>query len=116
MKALQNIAIIVLIALIVTVIPGGGTTRDTVMTAISMAFLAGIGWFVYRAHREYPNMVSALSEGWRAVHWGSIGLLAFLVAANSKMFSTGAGTLLWIGLLVLAITGLFQAYRQSQTY
>jgi hypothetical protein len=116
MKALQNIAIIVLIALIITVVPGGGTTRDTVMTAISMAFLAGIGWFVYLAHREYPNMVSSLSEGWRAVHWGSLGVMAFLIAAFSKMWGTGAGTLLWIGLLVLAITGLFQAFRQSQTY
>jgi hypothetical protein len=116
MKALQNIAIIVLIALIITVVPGGGTGRDTVMTAISMGFLAGIGWFVYVAHREYPNMVNSLSEGWRAVHWGSLGMIAFLVAAYTKLWETGAGTLLWIGLLVLAITGLFQAFRQSQTY
>lgn len=116
MTVIRNIAIIVLIALVLTLLPGGSTTTATVLGAISMAFLAGIGWFVYIAHREFPMMVSSLSEGWRAVHWGSLGVIAFLIAGFTKMWDSGAGTLLWIGLLVLAITGLFQAYRQSQTY
>ena len=113
---LRNIAIILLIALVLTVVPGGSATTDAILTAITMAFLAGIGWFVYVGHRENPAMVSSLSDGWRAVHWGAIGLIAFLIAGYTQMWDTGAGTLLWIGLLVLAVAGLFQAFRQSQTY
>ena len=116
MKVLRNVAIIVLIALAITVLPAGDAATTTVLTAITMAFLGGIGWFVYVAHRENPMMTSSLSEGWRAIHWGSLGLIAFLIAGYNQLWETGAGTLLWIGLMVLAVTGLFQAFRQSQAY
>lgn len=116
MKFARNFAMIALLALVITVVPGGDATRDTALTALRMAFLGGIGWFVYRAHRENPMMVSSLAEGWRAVHWGSLGLIAYLIAGYNQMWSTGTGTLLWIGLMAVSVVALFQVFRQAQTY
>jgi hypothetical protein len=116
MQFARNFAIIALVALAITVIPGGDATRDTALTALRMAFLGGIGWFVYRAHRENSMMISGLTEGWRAVHWGALGLIAYLIAGYNQMWSSGAGSLLWIALLVVSVAALFQVFRQAQTY
>jgi len=115
MKVLQNVTIIVLIALAITVFPAGDAAATTVLTAITMAFLGGIGWFVYVAHRENPMMISSLSEGWRAIHWGSLGLIAFLIAGYNQLWETGAGTLLWIGLIVIIAIAAFLLMRRRKT-
>lgn len=112
----RNFAIIALIALLLTVLPGGGDATNTVLLALSMCFLASLAYFVWRAHKENPMMIDSLSEGWRAMHWAAIGTLAFLVAGIDEMFDSGAGTLLWIALFAGSIFALVRVFQEARSY
>ena len=112
MQLARNLGILALIALALTVIPGGDNATSTVLAALSMAFLATIAWFAYRLHRENGLAIMTLSDGWRAILYGSLGVMALLVAGADEMFSSGGGTLAWIGLMVLAVLGLVNVVRE----
>jgi hypothetical protein len=112
----RNLAILAVIALALTVLPGADEATDAVLTAIQMLFLASLAYFVWRAYKERPMMLDSLSEGWRAAQWGALGVLAFIVAGTDEMFSSGAGTLLWIAMVVGSVFTLVRAYQESQTY
>jgi len=108
-------AIVALVALALTVLPGGGTVTDTVLTALSMGFLATLGWFAYRTHRDNGLAIMSLTDGWRAVLYGSLGLVALLIAGADEMFDSGGGTLLWIAGIALAVFGLVSVVREARS-
>lgn len=116
MQLARNIGILALVALAVTVLPGGNTATSTVLGALTMAFLASLAWFVWVSHRENQMTIDALTDGWRALLYGAIGLLVFLVAGADEMFATGAGTLAWIGLFGLSIFALLRVFQESRAY
>lgn len=116
MPLARNVGIMALIALGLTVLPGGGVATSTVLGALTMAFLASLAWFVWVAHKENLLTLDALSEGWRALHFAAIGMLVFLVAGADEMFATGVGTLAWIGLFGLSLFALFRVLQESRAY
>ena len=116
MQMARNLAILAVIALAITVLPGGDDATDTVLTAIQMLFLASLAYFVWRAYKENPMLIDSLSERWRAVAWGAIGILAFLVAGTDEMFNSGAGTLLWLALLIGSVFALVRVVQEARSY
>ena len=52
MQTARNVAIILGLAALVTLAPGGLTARDTVSNIITVIFLAGLGFFAYRMYME----------------------------------------------------------------
>ena len=52
MRTLRNVAIVMLLALLVAFVPGGGNAATTILAAISMAFLAAIAWALFVFSRE----------------------------------------------------------------
>ncbi len=107
---------IALIALAITVIPGGDNATETVFTALTMGFLVAIAFFVYRLHQENQLSIYTLSDRWRAVLYGAIGGLALMVAGADEMLETGLGTLAWIAVIALSIYGLVLVYREARSY
>ena len=116
MRTLRNIAIILAAAAVVDLVPGGGNAADTILTALTVGFLWALGFFVYRLFRENQMTLATLSETRRAVLFGGVGLIALLIAGSPKMFSTGTGTLLWIGLLGLAIFAIVRVWIDANKY
>ena len=116
MRMARNLGILAVIALAITVLPGGDNATSTALTALTMAFLASFAYAIWRGHKENPMMFAALSEGWRAVHWGALGVLAFVVAGTDEMFATGAGTLLWLALLIGSVLALLRVYQEAVSY
>ena len=100
------------IALGLTVLPGGDTATNTVLAGLSMVFLATIAWFVYTTHRENGLAIATLTDGWRATLYGGLGIIALLIASADELFATGLGTLAWISLMVLAIFMLVSVVRE----
>ena len=92
MQTARNVAIIALLALGVYAIPGGGTAADTALTALTMGFLAAIGFFVYRLYRENQLTLMTLTDARRAVLYGAFGVVALMVAGTDELLSSGAGT------------------------
>jgi hypothetical protein len=114
-RAARNVAIIMLLALIVAFLPGGGNLADALLTALTMGLLAGIAWVVYTFSRERQLTLATLSDGRRAVLYGAVGLIALLIAGNEKMFDTGGGTLLWILLLAIAVAAIWRVWMEANS-
>src|SRR5262245_46774179 len=99
LKVARNVVIVMLLALVVAFVPAGGNLAATILTAITMCFLAGISWVLYRLSREQQLTLATLNDRRRAVLYGALGMIALLIAGQDELFSSGPGTLAWILLL-----------------
>ena len=115
MRAARNVAIIMLLALVVAFLPGGGNAAEALITALTMALLAGVAWMVYTLSRENQLTLATLSDGRRAILYGAVGMLALLVAGTDKLFSTGGGTLLWIVLLAASVAAIWRVWMDANS-
>ncbi len=104
------------LALAVAFVPGGGNAVDTIFTALTMGFLAGIAWLLYTLSRQNQLTLATLSDGRRALFYGAFGMLALLVAGSEKLFSSGGGTLLWILLLGASVASIWWVWKEANTY
>ncbi|HEX6602210.1 MAG TPA: hypothetical protein VF030_06160 [Solirubrobacterales bacterium] len=115
MRIARNVAIIMLLALLVAFLPGGGNFADTLLTALTMGLLAGISWMVYTVSRENQLTLATLGDGSRALLYGAVGLIALLIAGSDKMFATGGGTLLWILLFIAALGAIWRVWMEANS-
>jgi hypothetical protein len=116
MRHLRNVAIIMVLALGVAFVPGGGNAADTVLTALLMAFLAAAAWFVYTLSRQNSLTLLGLSDGLRAVLYAAVALIALLIAGTDRFFETGLGTLAWLVLLGAAVAAIWRVWLASSAY
>jgi len=116
MRNARNVAIIMLLALAVAFVPGGGNAVDTIFTALLMSFLAGISWMLYTLSRQNELTLAALRDSRRAMLYGALGLIALLIAGTEKLFASGGGTLLWIVLLAAAVAALWKVWTEANTH
>ncbi len=116
MRPARNVAIIMVLALGVAFVPGGGNAVDAIVTAMVMGMLAGIAWSLYVLSRQNQLTLATLSDGRRAILYGALGLIALLVAGTDKLFSTGQGTLLWIVLFGIAVAAIWRVWLEANTY
>lgn len=114
MATARNIAIIALLALGVAFLPNGGNVADAVLTAISMAFLAGIAWTVYRLQYTFRTSLLSLPESRRVILYAAFGLIVLLIAGSSMMFGTGLGTLAWLLLMASALVGIWLVASEAR--
>lgn len=105
-----------LLAFGVAFVPAGGNAAETILTAITMGFLAGIAWTLYVLSRENQLTLATLTDGRRAILYGAFGVLALLVAGTDKLFDTGGGTLLWLLLLAASIAAIWRVWAEANTY
>jgi hypothetical protein len=115
-RTVRNVAIIMVLALGVAFVPGGGNVVEAIVTALTMGFLAGIAWMLYTLSRQNQLTLAALSDRRRAILYGALGLIALLIAGTNKLFSTGGGTLLWILLLGASVAAIWRVWMEANTY
>lgn len=115
MKAARNVAIIMLLALIVAFLPGGGNAAEAIITALTMALFAGVAWMVYVLSRENQMTLATLTDGRRALLYGAVAMILLLIAGTDKLFSTGGGTLLWILLLAASVAAIWRVWMDANT-
>ena len=116
MRALRNIAIIALIAVPVAFLPGGGDAARTVILALTMAFLATLVLFARELYRQDRLTIDTLPDGQRLLLFVALGVIVLMIAGADKMLSTGGGTVLWIGLLALAVLAIFRVWTEAHRY
>jgi len=104
------------LALGVAFLPGGGNFAVALLTALTMALLAGISWMVYTFSRESQLTLSTLTDSRRALLYGAIGMVLLLIAGSDKLFESGGGTLLWIVLLAASIAAIWKVWMEANTY
>jgi hypothetical protein len=116
-ETVGKFGIVALIALVLFLIPGGGSALDVMLTLLSIAFFVAIALLAARLYREHRFTIESLSDRERQVLYGSIGLALLTFAAARRMFDEGGfGVMAWLALLGLASYGVYWTWRSSQEY
>lgn len=117
MRFARNLAIVALVALGITVLPGGGPTLDVLLTTVTILFFTAIALLGYRLYREHHFTLDALEPRQRLVLYGAVGLAFLTFAATRRLFDAGGlGALAWIALLCLASYGVFWVFQSARRY
>ena len=115
MKAARNLAIIMLLALIVAFLPGGGNVAAALIVTLTMALMAGVAWMVYVLSRENQLTLATLTDGRRAILYGAVAMILLLIAGTDKLFDTGGGTVLWILLFAASVAAIWRVWMDANT-
>ncbi len=116
MQTARNVAIILVLAAVVDLVPGGGAAADTILVALSMAFLAAIALFIYRIYSQRELTLSTLSDGRRAILFGAVGAIVLLIVGYEEFRGWAGGVVLWIALMATSVAAIFLVWREADTY
>ena len=113
---LRNGLIVLALALVVWLVPGGGDGASALSALFSIAFTALIAWVVARLYRDYRMELFGLGDRMRGLLYGCVGVAIFAMAARPALWTTGGGTLLWIVMIGGASYGAYVVWRHYKTY
>jgi hypothetical protein len=118
MRNAVNFAIVALIALAFTALPGGNSSLNVILTILGIVFFAAIAMFGYRLYREHRFTLDSLAERERLVLYGSVALAFLTFVASRRLFALngGLGVLIFLALLGLASYGVFWVFQRSRRY
>lgn len=99
----RNVAIILVLAALVALLPGGGAGASVAIQAIVLMFLATLGWFAMIMYRQHRFSILALGDRSRAVLYGALAVAAVTLTATHRLWLTSAGELVWLALVAGAV-------------
>lgn len=112
----RNIAIILVIAALVVVVPGGGTGTSVALQAVYLIFLASLGWFASVSYRQNRSTLYSLGDRRRAILYVAIGVAAVVLTGTSKLWQTSAGSVAWLVLLGAAVYAVIAVVWTARRY
>jgi hypothetical protein len=116
-KHIRNILIIVALALVVWLVPGGGTGSATIYNVLTIILTAGLLFFGYRLYMENRATIFGLGDNQRALLYGSVTVATVALLATNRLWDQGGlGALLWFALLSLAGWGIYRVWRAYSEY
>jgi len=116
-KHLRNIAIVILLAVIVWQVPGGGTSAATINNILGLIFIGGLLFFGYRMYMENRDTIFGLGERQRGILYASVALAAITLVATQRMWDAGGlGAVLWLAFISAAAYGLYTVWRAYREY
>lgn len=115
MHALRNIAIIMLLALFVAAIPGGGNLAQALLAVVTVSFLAAIGGIGYLVYRQQQFAYMTLTDRQRLIFVGSVGAILLVLAGAEELAETGVGVLALIIVLAAAVLGIIRVVGEARS-
>jgi hypothetical protein len=115
-RTARNIGIVAIVALAIAVIPGGGDTANLVLAALSLGFIAAIGFLGYRLYMENRFTLWSMSTRHRALLYGGIAGAVATFIATSRLWESGFGTVIWFVLLGGCGLAVYHAWVESRRY
>jgi hypothetical protein len=113
----RNIVIVLAIAALVVVVPGGGPASQTVVQVISLAFLAAIAWVASRLYREHRVALYSLGDRRRAIVYVAVGVATLTFCDTDRLWNSGGlGSILWLLLIAGAAFAVFEVFRSAREY
>jgi hypothetical protein len=112
----RKIAIIAALALVVAAVPGGGDAAEGVLAALTICFLAVVAMAVYQLYRQNRLTYVTLDERRRGVLVAAIGAIVLMIAGADELLESGAGLLVWIGVLGLAVFAIVRVWTDAHSY
>ena len=116
-KHIRNILIIVALALVVWLVPGGGTGSSTIYNLLTIILTAGLLFFGYRLYMEHRATILGLGDNQRALLYGSVAVATVALLATNRLWNEGGlGALVWFALLSLAGWGIYRVWQAYSEY
>ncbi|MBA3327061.1 MAG: hypothetical protein H0T43_02000 [Solirubrobacterales bacterium] len=112
----RNVAIILALALVVWLVPGGGEGADLISQLLSAAFIVLLVIICARLYQQFRGEIFSLGDQWRFLLYAAIGVAVVTVAASGRLFETGAGALAWFVLVGGASYTLYLVWRRYRAY
>jgi drug/metabolite transporter (DMT)-like permease len=112
----RNILIILVIAALVVILPGGGTGASVVIQAISLAFLACLGWVASIMYRQNRTTLYALGDGRRAVLYAALAVATLTLTATPRLWSSSGGSVAWLVLMGACAYAVFAVVWSARKY
>lgn len=116
MKNARNVAIILVIAAAVMILPGGGRAASLFGALLSIIFAGGLALFAGRMYLERRIELYSLEDNDRAILYGSVAVLVVALTAASRLAATGPGALALLVLFAASGYGLFRVYTAWRHY
>jgi hypothetical protein len=95
----RNIVIILVLAALVAILPGGGSGAGVVLQALYLAFLGALIWVGTIMYREHRGSLYLLGDGRRALLYAAAAVLAVTLTATHRMWNSPAGSIAWLVLV-----------------
>jgi hypothetical protein len=112
----RNILIILAIAALVVLIPGGGTGAGVALQAVYLLFLATMGWFASVMYRQHRSSLYSLGDRRRAILYLALAVAAVVLIGTSKLWQTSGGSVAWLVLLGAAIYAVIAVVWTARRY
>ncbi len=98
-KNARNVLIVLAISALVVLVPGGGAGASVAGQAVSLAFLASLGWFASIMYRQHRVEIYSLGARRRAIVYVAVGAAVLAITATSRLWHTGTGIAVWFAVV-----------------
>lgn len=115
-KNVRNVVIILLLALLLDLLPGGGRGATVAIQAISLAFLGALGWVAAQMYRQHRVELYSLGEAKRATLYVAVGVATLTLTATSRLWHSGPGEVIWLALIGGSIYAVFAVVWSARKY
>ena len=116
-KNIRNVLIIIGLALVVWLVPGGGAGSSTIYNLLTIILTAGLLFFGYRLYMEHRATIFGIGDNQRAILYGAVAVACIALLATSKLWDEGGlGALLWIALLGSPRGVIYRVWRSYSEY
>jgi len=112
----RNIAIVLVIAALVAIVPGGGAAANVLLQAMYLVFLSTLWWFGAMMYRQHRVALYSLGDGRRAVLYSALAVAFLTLTASQKLWASSAGTIAWCVLLVASVYAALAVVWSARQY
>ena len=116
LETVRNIAIVILLALVVWLVPGGGEGAAFINQILSAIFIVLLALGCGILYRRFRGEIFSLGDTWRFALYAAIGIAIVTVAASGRLFDTAAGAVLWFALIGGASYTLYLVWQRHRSY
>jgi hypothetical protein len=116
LRTVRNIAIIAILAVPVAFVPAGGRAAETIVAALTMAFLATLAVAARQIYRENRLTFDVLTQQQRVILYAALGIVVLMIAGTDELLATGLGTVAWLVLIGGSAFAIVRVWTEARSY
>jgi len=113
-RALRNIAIIMLLAFLFAAVPGGGVVAEGIFASFTIVFAAAIAGSVYFGYRQNRLAWLTLPERDRNVFLASLGAIVYIIGGSQAILDWDGGVFVFLAVLGISVYAIFTVVMRAR--